>query len=527
MSNISKMLRKTIMLLAASAIYVTEVCSQDILITNIRLADGSGAPLRAADVRLRDDRIVAVGKLSPAPGDRIVDGRGQVLAPGFIDSHSHHLGYLKRQSDALATASQGITTIVIGQDGDGLPMDSLRSLFSRQAFAVNIASYTGQTMLREQAMGAGNLLRAATEAEISAMKSDLVREMKAGSLGLSTGLEYEGAFYSSPGEVIDLAKTAAAFGGRYISHIRSEDLRMTEAVEEIIEIGRATGMPVKLSHIKIASRDDWGRASEVLKRLEQARSQGIDITADAYPYTFWNSTLKVLFPDRRYQDTASARLAVEKLCDPDSSMLVRFLPQPGYEGKMLGEIARQRRESPAITLIQLIAMADEYERTHPDAEGVEAIAGKSMTVSDVSAFLAWPHTNICSDGNAGRHPRGFGAFTRVLGRHVRESRLMPLEIAVHKMTGLTAAHLGIRDRGLIRPGYLADLVLFDPDRVIDCATLEDSHALSEGISRVWVNGKEVYEEGKSTGARPGRLVTHKPETSPVPQSSKHPKTIYP
>jgi N-acyl-D-aspartate/D-glutamate deacylase len=172
-------------------------------------------------------------------------------------------------------------------------------------------------------------------------------------------------------------------------------------------------------------------------------------------------------------------------------------------------------------------MADEYERTHPDAEGVEAIAGKSMTVSDVSAFLAWPHTNICSDGNAGRHPRGFGAFTRVLGRHVRESRLMPLEIAVHKMTGLTAAHLGFRDRGLIRPGYLADLVLFDPDRVIDRATLEDSHALSEGISRVWVNGKEVYEEGKSTGARPGRLVTHKPETSPVPQSSKHPKTIYP
>jgi N-acyl-D-aspartate/D-glutamate deacylase len=527
MSNISKMLRKTLILLAGFVLFTRDIRSQDVLITNIRLADGTGAPLRAADVRLRDDRIVAVGKLSPAAGDRIIDGRGQVLAPGFIDSHSHHLGYLKRQPDALATASQGITTIVIGQDGNGLPMDSLRSLFSRPSFAVNIATYTGQTMLREQAMGAGNLMRPATEAEISAMKKGLVREMKAGSLGLSTGLEYEGAFYSIPGEVIDLAKTAASFGGRYISHIRSEDLRMTEAVEEIINIGKVTGMPVKLSHIKIASRDDWGRASEVLNRLERARSEGIDITADAYPYTFWNSTLKVLFPDRRYTDTASARLAVEKLCDPDSSMLVRFLPEPAYEGRMLGDIARQRGESPALTLIHLIAMAEEYERKHPDAEGVEAIAGKSMTVSDVSAFLAWPHTNICSDGNAGRHPRGFGAFTRVLGRHVRESRLMPLETAVHKMTGLTAAHLGLRDRGLIRPGYLADLVLLDPDRVIDHATLEDSHALSEGISRVWVNGKEVYQDGRSTGVRSGKLVTRPQKISDDQQTSKHPKTIYP
>jgi N-acyl-D-aspartate/D-glutamate deacylase len=261
--------------------------------------------------------------------------------------------------------------------------------------------------------------------------------------------------------------------------------------------------------------------------LERARSEGIDITADAYPYTFWNSTLKVLFPDKRYSDTASARLAVEKLCDPDSSMLVRFLPEPAYEGRMLGDIARQRGESPALTLIHLIAMAEEYERKHPDAEGVEAIAGKSMTVSDVSAFLAWPHTNICSDGNAGRHPRGFGAFTRVLGRHVRESRLMPLETAVHKMTGLTAAHLGLRDRGLIRPGYLADLVLLDPDRVIDHATLEDSHALSEGISRVWVNGKEVYQDGRSTGVRSGKLVTRPQKISDDQQTSKHPKTIYP
>ena len=490
--------------------------AKDILITNIRLIDGTGTPVRIASVRLRGDRIIAVGTLKAMPGDSIVDGRGQVLAPGFIDSHSHHLGYLRRNPDALATASQGITTIVIGQDGDGLPMDSLRALFSRARFAVNIASYTGHTMLRSEVMGDDDLNRPATDVELAKMRTMLSKEMTRGSLGLSTGLEYEGAFYSSRLEVVSLARVAAEFGGRYISHIRSEDLKMDEAVEEIIEIGRLTGMPVKISHIKLAARDDWGQAPRVIARLERARAEGIDITADAYPYTFWNSTLRVLFPDRRYSDTASARLAVEKLCDPDSSMLVRYLPEPAWEGRMLGEIARIRRESPAQTLLHLVARAAEYERTHPDVDGVEAIAGKSMTAGDVAAFLAWPHTNICSDGNAGRHPRGFGSFTRVLGRQVRESKLMSLEKAVHKMTGLTARHLGIRDRGLIRPGYLADLVLFDPDRVIDRATLEDSHALSDGIISVWVNGKRVYDAGRSTGIRSGRLVTR-----PVSVLKKH------
>lgn len=504
--NICQMFLRFLFILCLTCI-ISVSWAKDILIVNIRLIDGTGAPARMADVRLRGDRIIAVGTLKAMPGDSVFDGRGQVLAPGFIDSHSHHLGYLRRNPDALATASQGITTIVIGQDGDGLPMDSLQVLLSGNRFAVNIASYTGHTMLRSEVMGQDDLKRPATDAELVRMRKILAEEMRRGSLGLSTGLEYEGAFYSSRSEVVSLAKVAAEFGGRYISHIRSEDLKMDEAVEEIIEIGRLTRMPVKISHIKLAARDDWGQAPRVIARLERARAEGIDITADAYPYTFWNSTLRVLFPDRRYSDTASARLAVEKLCDPDSSMLVRYLPEPAWEGRMLGDIARMRRESAAQTLLHLVARAAEYERTHPDADGVEAIAGKSMTAGDVAAFLAWPHTNICSDGNAGRHPRGFGSFTRVLGRQVRESKLMSLETAVHKMTGLTAGHLGIRDRGLIRPGYLADLVLFDPDRVIDRATLEDSHALSDGIIGVWVNGKRVYGEGKSTGVRPGRMVT--------------------
>ena len=196
--------------------------AKDILITNIRLIDGTGTPARIASVRLRGDRIIAVGALKVMPGDSIVDGRGQVLAPGFIDSHSHHLGYLRRNPDALATASQGITTIVIGQDGDGLPMDSLQALLSGNRFAVNIASYTGHTMLRSEVMSDDDLNRPATDVELAKMRTMLSKEMTRGSLGLSTGLEYEGAFYSSRLEVVSLARVAAEFGGRYISHIQLE-----------------------------------------------------------------------------------------------------------------------------------------------------------------------------------------------------------------------------------------------------------------------------------------------------------------
>lgn len=480
--------------------------AKDTLITNVRIIDGSGAPAREGAVRIRDGRILEVGALKATSSDSIVDGKGMCLAPGFIDAHSHHLGYMLREPDAAATASQGITTIVIGQDGGSEPMDSLQALFERDGFALNIAGYTGQTTLREAAMGEDELLRPSKPDELEKMKAMLRTELSKGSLGLSTGLEYEGSFYSTKEEVMELAKLTSSMGGRYISHLRSEDLKLDEAIEEIVDIGRATGMPVKVSHIKIADRSRWGDAGKVLARLEKARSEGIDITADVYPYTYWNSTLKVLFPDKRYEDIRSAQLACERLFDPDSSMLARFKPDSTYEGLMVSEIARRRKETPAQTLIGLIAMAKDYKENNTDAEGVEAVAGKAMSEADVRAFTKWRHSVICSDGNAGRHPRGYGAFTRVLGRYVREAGLMTFEEAVHRMTGLTAQHLGIQNRGLIKPGQAADLVLFDPATVVDNATLADSHALSTGIVRVWVNGMTTWKEGRATGSKPGTLV---------------------
>ena len=474
------------------------------LITNIRLVDGTGTPPRKASVRLRNDRIWEIGELTAFPNESATDGKGLVLAPGFIDTHSHHVSGLK--PDALAVVSQGITTIVSGQDGGSYSMDTLQALLKRQPVAVNVATYTGHATLRQQAMGVNGLYRTAKPEEVARMKTLLRTEMKKGSLGLSTGLEYESAFFSNRDEVIQLAQVAADSGGRYISHIRSEDMMIEDAVDEIIQIGRITKMPVQISHLKIALRDKWGQSSQLLAQLERARAEGINITADCYPYEYWMSTLRVLFPKRDYTNSASAEFAVSQLFDPMQSVLVRFAANPTYAGKTVGEIAQMRQEKPAKTLMGLVAEASAFSAKNPDASGVEGIMGKSMDEPDVKNFLIWPHTNICSDGANEGHPRGYGAFTRVLGRYVRDQKLMPIETAIYKMTALSAEHLGLKNRGVITPGYYADLVLLNPDTVQDNARIGDNRALSTGIEAVWVAGQLVYQGQKSTGAHPGIMI---------------------
>lgn len=478
------------------------------LISRVRIIDGTGIPAYTGAVRIKGDRIIEVGNLQALPGEKVVDGQNNILCPGFIDAHSHHFSSLRKFPEASATNNQGITTIVIGQDGSSYPMDSLRHWMQQRRVAVNVASYTGHTTLREKVMGEQQLLRAATAAETVAMQELLADEMRKGSLGLATGLEYEPAFFSSREEVLLLAKTAAAFKGRYISHIRSEDVNLSSALDEIIQIGRETGMPVQVSHIKIAKRSSWYTSPAIIARLQQARQEGIQITADVYPYTFWNSTLKVLFPSRNYKSLEDATLAVTELCDPAGSVLVNYAPVPTYKGKTLSAIAAERKQTPAQTLLQLIAMADSFRLARPDFEGsVETIMGKSMTEADIRNFVAWPFSVICSDGANGGHPRGYGAFTRVLAQYVRQEPLLPLTTAIHKMTGLTAAFLGLKGRGLIAPGYMADLVLLQPDKVRDHADIEHSKALSAGIEQVWIGGQVTWQQQKPTGKLPGVLVT--------------------
>lgn len=470
------------------------------LIVNARVIDGTGAAARSASVRIEGERIAAIGSLKAREHESIIDARGLTLAPGFIDTHSHHDVGLFEHPDALAAVTQGVTTIVVGQDGTS--SNPLRDFFhqlERSPAAVNVASYVGHNSVRAAVMG-GVFRRPATSSEIERMRV-LVREgMRDGALGVSTGLEYDPGSYSTTGELIVLAREAAKHGGRYISHIRSEDRQLWEALDEIIEIGRAARVPVQVSHMKLAMTDWWGQAPRFLAVMDRARASGVEITGDVYPYEYWQSTLTVLFPSRDFTNRAAAEFALRSIAPAEGLRLTQFTPEPALVGKTVAEIAAERHADAAVTLMGLIAQSQV-----PGAQ--ESVIGTSMRSDDVEALIKWPHANICSDGElVDAHPRGAGSFTRVLRQYVREQHSLTLEEAVHKMTGVAAAHIGIDDRGIIRPKAFADLVLFDSETVSDRATIENPSALSVGIAKVWVNGTLVLVDGQPTGARAGRVV---------------------
>ena len=474
-----------------------------LLIRGATLVDGTGTPRRLADVRVDGDLIREVGSLTPMDGEPVVEANGLVLAPGFIDTHSHHGGGLPEEPGALAVVSQGVTTIIVGQDGGSRhPLTELFEALEAAPAAVNVASYAGHNTLRRRVMGE-DFRREATEAEIEAMRELLAVDMNAGALGLSTGLEYDPGIYSAPEEVLRLAREAARHGGRYISHMRSEDRAFWDALDELLTIGREAEIPVQISHMKLAARSLWGRADEVLALLDRARAEGVDVTADVYPYEYWQSTMTVLLPERDFSDRAAFQFALDELVPPEGFLIARFGPNPEYVGMTLAEVASERGQDPVTTYMELVAEARGAER----GRGGESMIGTSMTTEDIETLLAWPHTNVSSDGSLrGRHPRGFGSFPRVLAGTVRGRRKLMLEEAIHRMSGLAATHMGLEDRGVIRPGARADLVLLDPERVQDRATPEDPQAVSIGIERVWVNGVEVYRDGEVTGEHPGVVL---------------------
>jgi N-acyl-D-amino-acid deacylase len=324
------------------------------LITNANVIDGSGSPARRASVRVEGDRIAAVGELATRSGETVVDAHGLTLAPGFIDTHSHADDDLFEHPEALAVVSQGITTIIGGQDG-GSPIPLARYLDSLQKSpgAVNVGMYVGHGSIRDSVMGE-DFKRVATPAEVDRMKAMLASEMQAGAIGLSSGLEYDPGIYSDPSEVIALAKVAASFGGRYISHIRSEDYAFWKAIDEIITIGRQAKLPVQISHTKLAMRDLWGHADSLVRILDAARKSGVDITADVYPYLYWHSTLTVLFPKRDFENRTSAEFALTQTSTPGGLLLGHYEPNPSYAGKTVAEISKLRGTDSITTLIDLI-----------------------------------------------------------------------------------------------------------------------------------------------------------------------------
>lgn len=478
-------------------------CSQnrfDVIIRNAQVIDGSGSPSFIGDVGFNADTIAAVGDLSKAISEKEINATGLVLAPGFIDTHSHHDRGMFESRDLLALTSQGVTTMIVGQDGGSqFPLTKLTSRLDSTPVAINVGSYTGHNTLRRMVLGE-KYQREATQEEVDQMKKMLAQDMKSGSLGLSTGLEYDPGIYSNKKEVLELADIVAQYNGRYISHMRSEDRYFWDALKEIINIGKQSGVPVQISHAKLAMKSLWGQSNKVIEILDSARNSGIDITADIYPYPYWQSTMTVLFPERNFKDRAAASFALSELTTPEGVLIGDYSPISEYIGKTLAEVASIRKTDPVQTLMDLIEIVEKQD-------GDESIIATSMTEEDIKHIMKWPYTNICSDGTTeGLHPRGHGSFTKILRHYVNEEHTLSLEEAIHKMTQQAATNLNLKKIGEIKPGYYADLVLFDPVSVADKATSDQPHALSTGIMSVIVNGVEVLNESGSTHQFSGRTI---------------------
>ncbi len=479
-------------LLVLSCWWLPPLHAQRIVLKGGVVVDGSGGPRFLADVAILDGRIEAVGPIDPQPGDEVVAVRGLVVAPGFIDLHNHSTEGLLNEPEAKTQVSQGITTVLMGPDGEApFPPGRYFDKIAEKGTAINIALMVGHGTVRSLILGS-DYKRVADRSEIGAMAALVRVGISQGAFGLSSGLEYDPGFYSSTDELTELARAA---GGLYMSHIRDEEEGFREAVEEAIEIGRRAGVPVQISHLKLGNKTVWGRAAELLALIHQANAQGMDVKADCYPYNAWASDLSVLVPSRRFDDPDEVAKALEKVGGPSKVLITRYTPDPSFEFKNLEEIATDQRIDPVDLFRQMIA------------NGGAGVVCESMSQADVEALYRDPLVMVASDGGLDlRHPRKAGTFTRVLGGFVREKKLFSVEEAIHKMTGLPAAQLHLTDRGRVAPGWRADLVVFDPARVIDRATFENPDRLSEGVVHTFVNGVEVWRMGTTTAKLPGMAL---------------------
>ena len=485
---------------AASAAATSAAAAPTVLIRGGRVIDGTGAAARRADVRLEGDRIVSVSpRLRALAGERVVEARGKIVAPGFIDLHNHSDQQIFERPEAATQTAQGITTLVVGVDGGGtLPVRGFLDRLDAAPAAVNIAAMVGHGAVRAQVMGE-DFKRPARPAEIAAMRERVAQGMANGAFGLSSGLEYDPGYYSTTDELVALAEPAARRGGFYASHIRNEADETLRALAEALEIGWRARIPVHISHIKLGTVGVWGQAAEALRLLHAAAREN-EVTADWYPYDFWASTTYVLMPGGR--DWGDREAWAKGLADVGGAAHVLITDFPAdhtYDGKTLAAIAAARRQDPADVLMDIV------QRGNAD------ILCSSMSEKDAVAFLRDPLVMVASDGGIQvAHPRGAGTFPRVLGRYVRQRRVIPLELAVRKMTGMPARRLGLADRGLLRPGMKADVVVFDPRTVLDLSTARKPQARPAGIEHVFVNGVAVVEGGRPTTARPGRALRSLP-----------------
>ena len=497
---------KRSLLVLGALLAVARAPAADVLLTNALIYDGAGSAAYAADVRIHGNRIVAVAQhLKPLPREAVRDEHGLALAPGFIDMHSHGNRGLLKDLDAATISRQGVTTIFVGQDGESdFPLADFFAHLEATPAAINVASMVGHATLREQVMGR-DLYRRSTAAELAKMKTLLAKELRAGAFGLSTGLEYEEGHFATTEEVVELSKVAAATGGFYISHVRDEASHTFEAFDEVLRIGREAHIPVEITHIKLGATSLWHQAAtRVPDFFEAAQRAHVDLKADVYPYTFWHSTLRVIVADRDYFNPVKVSEALAENGGAAAIRISRYVPDPALAGKTLEEFAATWHVTPVEAFMRVIKETSSEVGGNDPLEEVDVT---SMSEDDVRWFVARPEIMFCSDGELhGSHPRGAGAFPRILGRYVREQKALSLEAAIHKMTGLAAHQLGLKDRGRIVPGFVADLVLFDPATVNDESTIEQPEAPPAGIPAVMVAGNWVIEDGHVTGKHPGRVL---------------------
>jgi N-acyl-D-amino-acid deacylase len=505
----------------------------DLLIVNGRLIDGSGSPWFGADVGIVGDRISRIGSLGGMTAKYRLDANGLTVAPGFIDAHAHARGSLADLPAAEGYIRQGLTTVVDGNDGSSpLPLGPYLAKMETTHFATNIAFFVGHGSVRERVMGTAQ--RYADDGELRQMNALVAAAMRDGALGLSTGLAYVPGNYASTEEVIALAATAREYGGIYVSHMRDEGAGVLDSVRETIRIGEQAKIPVHISHHKVGGRRQFGQSVQSLEILSAARARDIDVTFDQYPYTASQTGLSLIFPTwalangglkdklsspaSRSEVKAGMLKFIDERFGEDASriQLVRCSFDPSLSGKTIADLLKARNEP-----LTQSAIAEEVIGLQLKG-GCSAIF-HAYDEPDVIRFMQSPLGMVASDGSltaigdGSPHPRAFGTFPRVLGRYVRDQKVLTLEEAVRKMTSFPAARLGLQDRGLLRESLAADIVIFDPATIVDRATFADPHHYSEGVRWLIINGQLVIEAGQLTPARPGRVLLGPASISRTPR----------
>jgi len=522
----------------------------DLVIRNGRILEGTETPWYRGDLTVSGGRIAAIGRIKER-GAQEIEAEGLAVAPGFIDPHSHSDLMLISSPEARQKVMQGVTTEIVGQDGlgeapirDELVEDWRRYLsglngdpdvdWGWRSFgdyldrleaagpSTNVASLVGHGNIRLMAMGMED--RSPRRSEMAEMRRLLDEAMQQGALGMSTGLIYPPCVYAETKELTELCKVVAAHRGVFVAHMRNEGDQLLESIDEVLKVGWRTGVPVHISHFKASGEGNWGRSTEALEKLEQGRGEEIDVTFDQYPYTAGSTFLSSLLPHwaheggtekmlgRLMDPEIRARIA-DRMTDGDQGgrspswdkilvTSVKTGENKGLEGMSVEDIAEVRGREPAEAVLDLIL----------EEENAATMVSFTMSEDDIRNIMRHPLQMVCTDGIVlGRpHPRAYGSFPRVLGRYVREGMLR-LEEAVRKMTSLPAQRFGLLDRGVLRPGFKADITVFDPDKVIDTATYEDPIRYPEGIEYVVVNGVMTVEGGEHTGQRAGEVIRHRPQ----------------